>query len=146
MKGMILQLIVVASGVSSFVERKIRWYCSVVYVMSNFKNFNHITSKSTGKGQLITVYFPKLVSDTNVCSWNGGDFYKLSVVELDCIVYYSVFGILKGALSPPEAKAFFVYSTQLDFGGFFLPSLSVPLSSLPPPVFGCCVILRIFLY
>jgi len=39
MKGMILQLIVVASGVSSFVERKITWYCSVVYVMSNFKNF-----------------------------------------------------------------------------------------------------------
>ena len=41
MKGMILQFIVVASGVSSFVERKIRWYCSVVYVMGNFKNFNH---------------------------------------------------------------------------------------------------------
>ena len=35
MKGMILQFIVVASGVSSFVERKIRWYCSVVYVMGN---------------------------------------------------------------------------------------------------------------
>jgi len=40
-----LQFIVVASDVSSFVERKIRWYCSVVYVMGNFKNFNHITSQ-----------------------------------------------------------------------------------------------------
>jgi len=48
MKGMILQFIVVASGVSSFVERKIR-YCSVVYmyVMGNFKNFNHITSQAS---------------------------------------------------------------------------------------------------
>jgi len=38
---MILQFIVVASGVSSFVERKIKWYCCIVYVMGNFKNFNH---------------------------------------------------------------------------------------------------------
>ena len=52
MKGMILQLIVVTSGVSSFVERKIRWYCSVVYVMSNFKNFNHITSQASSRDRM----------------------------------------------------------------------------------------------
>ena len=44
MKGMILQFMVVASGVSSFVERKIS---SVVYVTGNFKNFNHITSQAS---------------------------------------------------------------------------------------------------
>jgi len=38
----IMQFIVIASGVTSFVERK-RWYCCVVYVMANFKNFSHIT-------------------------------------------------------------------------------------------------------
>ena len=48
MKGMILQFIVVASGVSSFVERKIRSYCSVVYVMGNFKNFNQPLTSPAG--------------------------------------------------------------------------------------------------
>jgi len=38
-KRMIMQFIVIASGVSSFVERKIRRYCCVVHVMGNFKNF-----------------------------------------------------------------------------------------------------------
>ena len=36
MKRMILQFIVVASGVSSFIERKIRWYCCIIYIMGNF--------------------------------------------------------------------------------------------------------------
>jgi len=47
MKRMILQFILVASGVSSFVERKIRLYCCIVYIMGNFKNFNHITSQAS---------------------------------------------------------------------------------------------------
>jgi len=37
-----IQFIIIAFGVSSFIERKITRDCCIVYIMGNFKNFNTV--------------------------------------------------------------------------------------------------------
>ena len=44
MKIMIKKLVIIASGVSCFIETNMRWSYCIVYIMGNFKNFNRITS------------------------------------------------------------------------------------------------------
>jgi len=89
MKRMILQFKVVASGVSSFIERKIRWYCCIVYILGNFKNCKRYwCSRQWVEMRLITCTYAYTIFLTIILSLRQKNKVQFTLFILSNMFFY----------------------------------------------------------